>query len=137
MEFLLHPRLQADTVFLADWSLSRALLMNDRRFPWIVLVPRRIGVSEIFDLAEMDRVAMIGEIARASEKLRAWARLHSGCDKLNVGSLGNIVPQLHIHIVARFSGDAAWPGPVWGAGHPISYTSGELSTITSELRSVL
>src|SRR5689334_9641788 len=105
MGFLLHPKLEADTVFLADWPLSRALLLNDRRFPWVVLVPRRVGVSEIFDLTETNRAAMIGEIARASENLKAWARLHGGCDKINIGSLGNIVPQLHIHIVARSSGD--------------------------------
>lgn len=137
MGFLVHPKLAADTVFLTDWGLSRALLMNDRRFPWLILVPRRLDVSEIFDLPEMDRAVMIGEIARAGEKLKAWARLRSSCNKINIGSLGNVVPQLHIHVVARSEDDAAWPGPVWGAGQPEPYGTDELTRITAELRDVL
>src|SRR5689334_19074559 len=108
MDFFLHPKLAADTVFLADWSLSTVLLMNDGRFPWIILVPRRVGVNEIFDLPEIDRAVIMGEIVRAGENLKAWARLHRGCDKINIGGLGNIVSQLHIHVVARSEGDAAW-----------------------------
>jgi diadenosine tetraphosphate (Ap4A) HIT family hydrolase len=137
MEFILHPRLAADTTFIADWSLSRVLLMNDRRFPWIVLVPRRAGASEIFDLDESARTMLIGETARTGERLKTWAQAHGGCDKINIGSLGNLVPQLHIHVVARSKTDPAWPGPVWGAGQPSPYDAKELSRFVTELRGAL
>ena len=110
--FTLHSRLTADTVFVADWALSRVLAMNDARYPWIVLVPRRDGVMEIFDLNANDRATLMEEISRASEALKKL----TGAAKINIGALGNLVPQLHIHIVARNQGDAAWPGPVWGHG---------------------
>jgi diadenosine tetraphosphate (Ap4A) HIT family hydrolase len=137
MDFALHPRLAADTTFVADWSLSRVLLMNDKRFPWILLVPRRDGASEIFDLQESDRGVLTEEIARVSERLKAWAIRHGGCDKINIGSLGNVVPQLHIHVVARYKADLAWPGPVWGAGQPVPYDEPELSHVVTDLRAVL
>jgi diadenosine tetraphosphate (Ap4A) HIT family hydrolase len=137
MDFILHPKLAADTAVIADWPLSRVLLMNDKRFPWLILVPRCAGVSEIFDLDERTRVALMGEIARAGEKLKAWARARGGCDKINIGSLGNMVPQLHIHVVARVATDAAWPAPVWGAGQPIAYDAAELSRVIADLRAVL
>ena len=137
MDFVLHPRLAADTAFVLDWSLSRVLLMNDIRFPWLILVPRRAGVSELFDLDEAARAVLMNEIARAGEKLKAWARLHGGCDKINVGSLGNMVPQLHVHVVARIAGDTAWPGPVWGAGEAVHYSADELARVTTELRGAL
>ena len=137
MDFALDARLAADTTFVADWSLSRVLLMNDRRFPWVILVPRRAGVSEIFDLDESVRAVLMGEIARAAEKLKAWARAHGGCDKINVGSLGNMVPQLHIHIVARSTTDCAWPGPVWGVGQAVPYGAEELALVITELSGAL
>ncbi|HWA89575.1 MAG TPA: HIT family protein [Rhizomicrobium sp.] len=115
--FALHPRLDADTVFVADWSLSRVLLMNDARYPWIVLVPRRADAVEIFDLDEADRAVVVEEIARASQGLKAFG----GAAKINIGALGNLVPQLHVHVVARKPGDAAWPGPVWGQGSAVPY----------------
>ena len=111
-EFTLDPRLAHDTGFIADWKLCRVLLMNDARFPWLVLVPRVAGASELFDLDQATAALAVAEITRASTALKTWAR----ADKINIGALGNIVPQLHIHVVARKAGDAAWPGPVWGAG---------------------
>ena len=109
-EFTLHPRLEADTALAADWPLSRVLLMNDARYPWLILVPRRAGAVELFDLDPVDRVQLTDEIARAAQTLKRI----SFAAKINVGALGNLVPQLHVHVVARNPGDPAWPGPVWG-----------------------
>src|SRR5215469_1720110 len=117
MTFTLDPRLAADTAFVSDWPLSRVLLMNDARYPWLVLVPRRAGAVEIVDLSASDRALLIEEIARASEILRRLP----GVSKLNVGALGNLVPQLHVHVLGRHSGDPAWPGPVWGHSPALLY----------------
>ena len=106
----LDPRLAADTVPLTDLGLSRVLLMDRRSWPWLILVPRRAGAVELFDLAPADRAALIEEIAHAAARLKAA----TAADKINVGALGNMVAQLHVHIVARRVGDRAWPGPVWG-----------------------
>lgn len=117
MDFQLHERLAADTVFIMDWPLSRLLLMNDVRFPWLILVPRRVGASEVFDLSPADLAILQEEICRAGKGLKA----QTGCAKINIGVLGNMVPQLHVHVVARNKGDGAWPGPVWGSGPAIPY----------------
>jgi diadenosine tetraphosphate (Ap4A) HIT family hydrolase len=137
MAFVLHPRLAADTAMIADWALSRVLLMNDTRFPWIILVPRRAGLSEIFELDENARTHLMAEIARVGENLKAWASTRQGCDKINVGQIGNLVPQLHIHVVARRKVDAAWPGTVWAAGPATPYGAAELARIVTELRDAL
>lgn len=110
--FALDSRLAQDTAFVCDWSLSAVLLMNDRRYPWVVLVPRRVGLVEPFDLGDDEQALLWREVARAGRALKAM----SGCRKVNIGALGNIVSQLHVHVVARNEGDAAWPGPVWGKG---------------------
>ena len=127
--FSLHPRLAADTVLVADWSLSRVLLMNDARYPWLILVPRREALVELHDLNIEDRAILIEEIARASGALKSL----TGAAKINVGALGNLVPQLHIHVVARKPGDAAWPGPVWGQGAPAPYESAAREALLKEL----
>ncbi len=114
MSFELHPRLAADTSFIADWPLCRVLLMEDARYFWLVLVPRRDGVSEITELSPEDRAALMEEAARAG-------RIIKGGGKLNIGALGNLVPQLHLHVVARKAGDPAWPGPVWGHSPAVPY----------------
>ena len=137
MSFTFHPRLMADTAPIADWPLSSVLLMNDTRYPWIVLVPRRAGVTELFELDETARVTLTGEIARAGQNLRAWAERRGGCDKINVGMIGNIVPQLHVHIVARRKADAAWPASVWGRGEPVPYGAAELEQTATSLRDTL
>ncbi len=108
--FDLHPQLAADGLFLTDWPLCRVLRMNDRTYPWLILVPRRDGVREIIDLATEDQQRLMQEIARASEALKALRRPH----KINVAALGNMVPQLHVHVIGRDQGDPAWPKPVWG-----------------------
>jgi diadenosine tetraphosphate (Ap4A) HIT family hydrolase len=137
MSFVMHPRLTADTAAIADWPLSRVLVMNDKRYAWIVLVPRRPDVSEIFDLDEAAQVTLIGEIARVSERIKHWARARGNCDKVNIGTIGNLVPQLHVHVVARAKGDPAWPGTVWGVGTPVPYGAAELSRVVTELRDTL
>ena len=137
MSFVLHPRLMADTAVIIDWTLSRVLLMNDKRFPWIVLVPRRPSLTEIFDLDEAGRTLLANETARAAEHLKSWAKTRGGADKINVASIGNIVPQLHVHIVARRKGDAAWPGPVWGAGTRQPYVADAREALVSSLRTHL
>lgn len=115
--FTLHPRLAADTVAIADWPLSRVLLMNDARYAWLILVPRRAEVVELHDLDAADRAILIEEVARAGAGLKTI----TGAAKINVGALGNLVPQLHVHVVAREPGDAAWPGPVWGHSPAVPY----------------
>ena len=128
--FVLDPRLAADTVFVADWNLSRLLLMDDARFPWLILVPRRAGTAELDDLAMHEQAELLHEINRAMSLLRSIA----SCDKLNIGMLGNIVRQLHVHVVARHEGDAAWPGPVWGSGAAVRYDSTERDTLMGWFR---
>jgi diadenosine tetraphosphate (Ap4A) HIT family hydrolase len=108
--FTLHPRLAADTIFVADRSLCRVLLMNDARYAWLVLVPRIADAVELFDLSAQDRATLTEEIAAAARTLKQL----TAAAKINIGALGNLVPQLHIHVVARNPGDPAWPGPVWG-----------------------
>jgi diadenosine tetraphosphate (Ap4A) HIT family hydrolase len=121
-DFVLHERLAADTITLADWPLCRVLLMNDASYPWLILVPRRSGLTEIHELAADDRSSLIEEIARAGRALTSGFTP----DKINVGALGNMVPQLHIHVIARFRSDPAWPGPVWGKQPPVPYESAAL-----------
>ena len=129
--FTLHPQLAADTAAVADLSLSRLLLLRQHRhWPWLVLVPRRAEMREIIDLNAVDRDRLMQEIVGASALLQ---RLFKP-DKLNVGALGNLVPQLHIHVIARFVGDPAWPGPVWGATPPLAYDEADLAALLQRLR---
>lgn len=127
--FTLHPQLAADTVLVSDWALSRVLLMNDARFPWLILVPRRAGLSELFDLKHAERMVLAEELNRASMGLKTIFK----AKKINVGALGNMVPQLHIHVVARTESDAAWPGPVWGSGKAIPYQPEACQALTGKL----
>ena len=131
--FPLDPRLSADTVPLADLALCRVLLMNDSRFPWLILVPARPDMCEITDLSPPDRAVLSNEISRASDMLRD---LFSPT-KINIGALGNIVRQLHVHVVARSDGDAAWPGPVWGAGVAEPYDAASLATVRQRMAAAL
>ncbi|GAB6051842.1 HIT family protein [Magnetospira thiophila] len=116
-DFELHEKLAADTMALGQMMLSDVRIMNDRRFPWLVLIPRRGGLSGLHHLERTDHMLIMQEVAKLSKLLEGLF----DCDRINVGALGNIVPQLHVHVVARRQGDAAWPGPVWGAGQPEPY----------------
>jgi diadenosine tetraphosphate (Ap4A) HIT family hydrolase len=126
----LHPQLAHDTVPLGDLTLSRVLGMKDANYPWLVLVPRRPDVVEIIDLDEAARAELMAEIARVSTALKTYTR----CDKLNVAAIGNVVPQLHIHVVARRKEDPAWPRPVWGAAPARPYAAEELEAFAAALR---
>ncbi|HEY9035261.1 MAG TPA: HIT domain-containing protein [Pseudomonadales bacterium] len=110
MAFLMHPRLAADCLIVGDWALSSVLLMNDAQYPWCILVPRREGVRDIHHLSVVDRQLLMEESCRLSVAMEQLFRPV----KMNVAALGNMVPQLHLHHIARFETDPAWPAPVWG-----------------------
>jgi diadenosine tetraphosphate (Ap4A) HIT family hydrolase len=129
----LHPQLARDTTPVGDLTLSRLLAMNDANYPWVILVPRNAGVVEIIDLDEAGRSQLMAEIAQVSAALKSL----TACDKLNVAAIGNVVPQLHVHVVARRTTDAAWPRPVWGAVPARPYAAGELDTFVAVLRHAL
>lgn len=131
--FTLDPRLAADTCHVAALALCDVLLMDDARFPWLILVPRRVGMAEIAELTEADQARLWREVNQAAAALRAVAP----CDKLNLGALGNIVRQLHVHVVVRREGDAAWPGPVWGSGAARRRDEDERAHLVRRLRSNL
>ena len=117
IDFTLDSRLAADTLPIGDLPLCSALLLDDARFPWFVLVPRRAGVTEVTDLSDDDAAALMGEVRIATRVMIELAKP----DKVNVGALGNVVSQLHVHVVGRFRSDPAWPGPVWGHGSRAPY----------------
>ncbi len=127
--FALHPRLAADCHALGELPLCRVLLMDDARYPWLILVPRRPDITEIYQLDAADRAALWAETNAAGEALM---RL-TGADKLNIAALGNQVPQLHMHLIARRRDDDAWPGPVWGVGEPQPYDDADRAEITARL----
>ena len=129
-DFALDPRLAADTDPVGELPLCRVLLMNDARFRWLILVPRRAALAEIADLPADDRARLLEEAVQAGEALRATGEV----DKLNIGALGNMVRQLHVHVVARRIGDAAWPGPVWGSGAALPRTPEERLALLAALR---
>jgi diadenosine tetraphosphate (Ap4A) HIT family hydrolase len=112
MTFQLDSRLEADTIPVGDLSLSSVLLLNDARFPWFVLVPRIHNASELTDLSDEQAAQLMREIRIATRVMMDLSKP----DKVNVGALGNIVTQLHVHVIGRFRSDPAWPGPVWGHG---------------------
>jgi diadenosine tetraphosphate (Ap4A) HIT family hydrolase len=130
MDWALHPKLAGDTHPVEDWPLCRVLMMDDRRFPWLILVPRRQGAIEIHDLSAPDRAALIEEIAQASHALTKLHQPH----KINVAALGNAVRQLHVHVVAREIDDAAAGGLVWNAGPAERYADGERAEALEHLR---
>ena len=133
MNFELHAQLAADTVVVGDLPLCRLLLMNDQQYPWTILVPRRAGLREIYELHEADQLRFWRESAQLSQTLMtAFAG-----DKLNVAALGNMVPQLHIHHIVRFKGDPAWPAPVWGKHPAQPYVANALNERLQLLRGLV
>lgn len=131
--FALDPRLAADSHPVADWPLCSVRLFDDRRWPWLLLVPRRTGIRELFELSPADRGVLVEEAARAAELL---TRL-GPCDKTNVATLGNMVAQLHVHVIARRVGDPAWPGPVWGVGTAERYEAGARDRLAGEVAALM
>lgn len=126
----LHPQLERDTISIGDLPLCRVLVIQDANYPWLLLTPRRADVVEVIDLDEVAQAQLMTEIARVARALKDITQ----CAKLNIAALGNVVPQLHVHVIARREGDAAWPRPVWGAVAPISHDKAELETFIGALR---
>lgn len=129
-DWTLHPQLQTDSIQVGDLPLSQVLIIKDSNYPWLLLVPRRTGVSDITDLNEVEQGQLMTEINRVSVAVKAITKP----DKLNIAALGNMVPQLHIHVIGRRKTDAAWPRPVWGAVDPIGYDPVEMSAFKTALR---
>ncbi len=129
----LHPQLTADTVPVGGLALSRVLLANDANYPWLILVPRVPGVTELIDLDPNEQVQLLGEIDTAARALKDVTE----CDKLNIAALGNVVAQLHVHVIGRRHSDAAWPKPVWGAAPPVAYSAAARDELIVKLRRAL
>jgi diadenosine tetraphosphate (Ap4A) HIT family hydrolase len=132
-DLALNPLLEKDTLAVGDLPLSRVLLINDARWPWLILVPRRAGAVELTDLDVADRALLIEEAASAAAFLKAHAR----ADKINVATLGNVIRQFHLHVVARMVGDPAWPGPVWGHGTARPYERSQAGALIEKARTAL
>lgn len=131
--FVLDSRLEQDSMVLGDFALCRLLLMNDAGYPWFVLVPRREEISEVFQLDGADQQQLWCETASLAETLKDTF----GADKMNIAALGNVVNQLHVHVIARRRNDAAWPAPVWGRAPAIPYSEDQVEAIRQKLKMVL
>jgi diadenosine tetraphosphate (Ap4A) HIT family hydrolase len=137
-EFVLDPAFVATSAALGDLPLCEARLQLDARYPWIVLIPRQPGLGEIEDLSPADRIVLIDEIVLAGTAVRTLGlALDLGVDKLNVGALGNVTPQLHVHVIGRRIGDPAWPGPVWGHSPAEPFEPAELETAIAAAKGAL
>lgn len=131
--WFLHPQLERDCVHLGDLPLARVLMNHDANYPWLILVPRRPDLVEILDLDDATQAQLMGEITRVARALRDV----TACHKLNIAALGNAVPQLHVHVIARFRHDAAWPNPVWNVVPRRAYGPRELERFVAPLRAAL
>lgn len=131
--FVLDQRLLQDTVPVGDFPLSRLLLSNDSQYPWFILVPRRADISEVFQLSEADQAQLWSETNFLSQTLQ---RLFNA-DKMNVAALGNVVSQLHMHVIVRHKTDVAWPAPVWGKHPAVPYSADQSAAIIARLKDVL
>ena len=128
-EFELHPRLAQDCHLLGRLSLCRVLLMNESRYPWLILVPQHSGMTEIHQLSAADQLTLIQESSLIARQLQHVLMP----DKLNIATIGNLVPQLHVHHIARYRADPAWPAPVWGRFDPVPYAPDALTTLCDRL----
>ncbi|WP_372759440.1 HIT domain-containing protein [Litorivivens sp.] len=131
--FQLDERLAADTVVLGDLELCRVLLMNDAHYPWVILVPRRDNLREIYEMSDADQQQLQMESSRVAERMSALFN----AEKMNIAALGNMVPQLHLHHIARFTDDAAWPKPVWGVVPAKPYSTDEMKERVAALQKAL
>lgn len=131
--FELDPRLANDCCVVGDLPLCRVLLMKDARYPWLILVPRRADISEVFDLEETDQHALWHEASAVAEGLKDLV----SADKMNIATLGNVVSQLHVHVVARVQGDETWPAPVWGRGEAQPYSEDALAAFVARVQAWL
>lgn len=130
--FTLHPQLEKDGIVMGDFPLSRLLLLNDARYPWFILVPRREAITEIYQLCEDDQQQLL----RESSQLGQFVMESFSGDKLNIGALGNLVPQLHLHHIVRYQSDEAWPGPVWGVGSALPFRPDEVEILRDKFQAL-
>lgn len=133
MPFQLHPKLAADTHFVCELENCQVLLMDDARFPWLILVPQVADVRELYQLHEDAQQQAYRAMLCVAQLLSQYTQ----AEKMNMAALGNQVSQLHIHIISRYQTDAAWPGPVWGVGEPKHYEAADLATKLKDLRRLL
>ena len=130
--FAVDPAFEAGSVFAADWPLCHVRLQDDARFPWLILIPRVGGATELEHLSATDRAVLMEETVRAGALIRALAEAASRpIDKLNVGAIGNVTAQLHVHVVGRRRDDGLWPDPVWGRGPVVPYADDERARLMS------
>ncbi|MGV3551516.1 HIT domain-containing protein [Rhizobium sp.] len=127
--FELNERLGGDSELVVSLGLCQLRLMDDRRWPWLILVPQRAGIEELFELRPLDQALLTFECNLVSEALKKI----TGATKINVGALGNIVRQLHIHVIARHENDPNWPGPVWGFGAREPYGADEKKALIDSI----
>ncbi|MBY0420266.1 MAG: HIT domain-containing protein [Pararheinheimera sp.] len=127
--FELAPEFERDSLWLADWPLCQLRVQNDANYPWFILIPRRVGMVEIIDLTDEDRE----QLWRESAHLSAFLKSAFQAKKLNVAALGNMVPQLHMHHIARYETDSAWPAPVWGKVPSKAYTETQWQQLKQKL----
>jgi diadenosine tetraphosphate (Ap4A) HIT family hydrolase len=132
-QWSLHPQLVRDTIELGDLALSRVLVVKDANYPWLLVVPRRPGIVEIIDLDDVEQAQLMVELARVARALKTVTQ----CDKLNIAALGNAVPQLHVHVIARRKTDKAWPKPVWGAAEPVDHDFTEVDRFMHAMKKKL
>ena len=125
MTFSLHPKLLQDTLFMVDWPVNRICLMNDANYPWLILIPRLEGLRDFHEVPRENEGEFLAEINHAARILKRV----TGAEKMNTAALGNTVPQLHVHVIARFKNDPAWPGPVWGKHAPVPYAQGKAQSL--------
>jgi len=133
ISFSLDKQIEADTFPVADFTMCSLRLMNDSRWPWLILIPKKAGAEELFDLSPSQQEQVMREASQAGEKLKAL----TSCTKINTAMIGNMVRQLHIHVIARAQGDANWPGPVWGFGEREPYASPHAQALIAHLRGIL
>lgn len=132
-KFQLHERLALDCLFVGRFQLCQLLMMNDSQFPWFILVPERVGITEIYQLPKPDQLILMQESSYLAENL---AKLYQA-DKMNVAAIGNMVPQLHIHHIVRYQTDKAWPAPIWGKFSAIPYTNEQLAEQITKIKAQL
>lgn len=133
--FKADPAFDPGSVVVCDWPLCQLRLQDDARFPWLILIPRRAGLTELEDLTAADRAALMEEAVRAGETVRMLGEAaQRPVQKLNVAALGNVTAQLHVHVVGRRHDDGLWPDPVWGRGAALPYGAGALQALVSRIR---
>ena len=132
-EFTLHPRLAADTIEIGDLPVCKVLLMNDQQFPWLILVPRRASITELYQLESNDLLKTQEESLLISQLIMQ----HFNGEKLNTGAIGNLVPQLHLHHIVRFHSDPIWPKPVWGNIEGSPYNAAQIKDLKNDLQHLI